>query len=548
MTTDWVIYCVAWSLLASGAAWIIEGVLRRGRAPLRAVWIAALTLSTVGPVVGYFLPRATAFALPTTSSLSSPAAVVTTFAATRYAPMRRAAVSTVGPSADMLMVGWGVLSAAMCLYVVIGIVYLQYLRRHWRSASVCGTDVMVSEDTGPAVVGMVRPEIVIPKWALELDPRQLSLVLHHEREHRRAGDAALLALAQLTVVVLPWNPIVWWQVRRLRLAIELDCDARVLRAEPDVRSYGNLLLEVGRPRRAFALAGASLADRAGDLEQRIRMMTRRATGVSKVGVMLSLSAGLVAIVAGCGLPAPQHPAPSVAPPKASANTPASRTTTSTADTAVTIAPPTGASAATADSAELARVAALFADVNAKLSALRAQYTALRLHSEMADELQRQQSADSLLKTPAWRAMQSFPIQTDSEAAASSITACSAGAGSDDSYVVKLLVTDSLARVGGRIDLDVGGAEASLTDAKGRVARTSITLIDPDKRWPLMSCGMNRAGTLRLYGPDAFNGSPIVVNVAGPTSVIVTTGSGRLLAGPVVLNEKRRYSMAWSAIP
>jgi hypothetical protein len=28
---------------------------------------------------------------------------------------------------------------------------------------------------------------------------------------------------------MAWNPLLWWQWNRLRLAIELDCDLRVLR-------------------------------------------------------------------------------------------------------------------------------------------------------------------------------------------------------------------------------------------------------------------------------------------------------------------------------
>jgi hypothetical protein len=34
--------------------------------------------------------------------------------------------------------------------------------------------------------------------------------------------------AAFTVAALPWNVALWWQLMRLRAAIELDCDKRVV--------------------------------------------------------------------------------------------------------------------------------------------------------------------------------------------------------------------------------------------------------------------------------------------------------------------------------
>jgi hypothetical protein len=39
----------------------------------------------------------------------------------------------------------------------------------------------------------------------------------------------VLGVALLVAVLVPWNLPVWRQLRRLRLAMEVDCDARVLR-------------------------------------------------------------------------------------------------------------------------------------------------------------------------------------------------------------------------------------------------------------------------------------------------------------------------------
>ena len=48
------------------------------------------------------------------------------------------------------------------------------------------------------------------------------------------------------LVCTPWNVPLWWQFRRLRYAIEVDCDASVLRSGGDARQYGETLLAVGQ--------------------------------------------------------------------------------------------------------------------------------------------------------------------------------------------------------------------------------------------------------------------------------------------------------------
>jgi len=87
-----------------------------------------------------------------------------------------------------------------------------------------------------------------------------------------AGDPPLLAAAAVVAALLPWNAALWYQLRRLRLAVEVDCDRRVLRRHPDVARYGALLLEVGRRAPGPALPLAALTSPTS-LERRIRTMT-----------------------------------------------------------------------------------------------------------------------------------------------------------------------------------------------------------------------------------------------------------------------------------
>ncbi len=73
-----------------------------------------------------------------------------------------------------------------------------------------------------------------------------SLILEHERQHMLARDPLLLRAGILLVMLVPWNLPLWWQLRRLRLAIELDCDARVLGSGADAIRYAEVLLGVVR--------------------------------------------------------------------------------------------------------------------------------------------------------------------------------------------------------------------------------------------------------------------------------------------------------------
>ena len=98
---------------------------------------------------------------------------------------------------------------------------------------------------------------------------QRQYVLRHEEEHRRAHDAQLLFLASLTIILMPWNLAMWWQLRRLCLAIEMDCDNRVVNGLGDAPAYGELLLKVAQassrgPRLQPALLGGM-----GTLERRL---------------------------------------------------------------------------------------------------------------------------------------------------------------------------------------------------------------------------------------------------------------------------------------
>lgn len=136
-------------------------------------------------------------------------------------------------------------------------------------AIIDGVPVVVTDVMGPATVGFWRSRILLPRWVLALPGEERQYVVRHEAEHRRSHDGRLLFVMSLPLLLMPWNLAMWWQIRRLCLAVEMDCDNRVVNSLGDATAYGDLLLKVaqttsGGPRLQPAFLGG-----VGTLERRL---------------------------------------------------------------------------------------------------------------------------------------------------------------------------------------------------------------------------------------------------------------------------------------
>jgi beta-lactamase regulating signal transducer with metallopeptidase domain len=188
-------------------------------------------------------------------------------------------------------------------------------RRHWVRTDVGDDEVWVSDDTGPGVVGLLSPRVVVPRWVTALPPTDRSLVLQHEQAHIAARDPYLLAVGLTALVIVPWNPVVWWAVARLRAAVEVDCDRRVLRRSPDPVDYARLLVDVGQRRLRIPVGIAAFTRSPSLLERRIRTMLEPTPRRPVRTAVLSLLA--VALVVGaCSVERPSTPTELVDPVQA----------------------------------------------------------------------------------------------------------------------------------------------------------------------------------------------------------------------------------------
>ena len=180
-----------------------------------------------------------------------------------------------------LLLGWVVLSSLLVVAALVGGARFIRRRGSWEAGTLLGREVLWSRDSGPAIVGILGSCIVLPAWVRGAGRARQELILAHEEEHLRARDVQLRFFLALLLLAFPWNPALWVQYRRLNLAIELDCDRRVMSRLPDHRRlYGELLLRVAaRGGNLSGLAVAALAEQPSLLERRIRQLLRKAPEV-----------------------------------------------------------------------------------------------------------------------------------------------------------------------------------------------------------------------------------------------------------------------------
>jgi bla regulator protein blaR1 len=325
----WMAYAVIVSLVVGAAAWSLErGLLRLGR-PTRGVWALAL-IAAVGlpllavagtrgpaqaptqPVIGVEVGDASPVA-PSAPGISLPAEVLagplrySGSALTGAAGRLLAVVPGPGPSSRAVGTLWLVGAGTLMLLLLGANLRLRRRARAWPIARIQGRPIRIAPDTGPAVVGVTRPWIVLPRWTLGLDPRSLRLILLHETEHITAKDTLLLGLASGLVLAFFWNPGLWWILQRFGGAMEVDCDRRVLARGVSRAEYGALLVDVGSRCGGLPLPAATMAEPSNLLERRLKQM--RASNVRHPVLALGtagVAAALLLAVA-CETEAPTPP-------------------------------------------------------------------------------------------------------------------------------------------------------------------------------------------------------------------------------------------------
>ncbi|TVR65396.1 MAG: M56 family metallopeptidase, partial [Gemmatimonadales bacterium] len=309
----WMLYVTLVGAFLSLAAWLVEQGASRYRLPLRWIWVGALALGVLIPVWGVLAPApvgaggdigpvegaAWVGSMGSTEGGVAPEPVgPVAWGQGIVLAVNRAlqgASDAVGGRAEvnaLLGWGWGAASAFFLTLLLAGAVRLRRRSRRWIPVRLGEREVLIAPTTGPAVVGLVQPRIVIPARYRELAADEVNLILEHETEHIRARDPVLLAVSLIPLILAPWNPSFWWSFHRLRAAMEVDCDGRVLAGGARPARYGGLLLQMGCSGSRQTLPALSLAGTPSTLERRLNAMNDSST---RNALPVSIICGVLAV-------------------------------------------------------------------------------------------------------------------------------------------------------------------------------------------------------------------------------------------------------------
>ena len=232
-----------------------------------------------------------------------------------------------GEPSSAVLLGFSIWIAGFALFAALAVARYLRLRREWlgrpAEPSPAWFDLLVGRVVarlglvrtpvvrvqrgvvGPAVVGFLRPVVVVPADLVERATRaQLEHVLLHELAHVKRRDP-LASLVCLGVQLAYWfHPCAWLARSRLSTLREICCDQTVARAlRGQTEDYRRTLLQLARPlieARAPGPGGLMLIHRQSQLLVRLESLARPLA--LRAGARRLTTAALSAIVLLCCVP------------------------------------------------------------------------------------------------------------------------------------------------------------------------------------------------------------------------------------------------------
>jgi beta-lactamase regulating signal transducer with metallopeptidase domain len=155
---------------------------------------------------------------------------------------------------------------------------------------------------GPALIGVVRPRVVIPDdFEARFEADERAMILAHERTHLARGHASINGLTALLKAVNWFNPLGHVAARYARVDQELACDAAVVERFPGARkTYAQALLKTQLAFMPLPLGCDWPVRSASLLEKRIEMLAHHKPGRVR---LLGGAVFVAALTAGAGLAA-----------------------------------------------------------------------------------------------------------------------------------------------------------------------------------------------------------------------------------------------------
>src|SRR3954454_21840716 len=183
---SWMLYSIVVSLLMGLAALALERSAQIRQRPARWLWGTCMVAS----LAILFIPSRVSVQSPGTTHVdrAAPSEILTPPQTTAI-ETSRLTLPIIGTDQTPLSDGVSPLldwtgrmaSIALALVILASSAHLSWRRSRWERGHMAGTAVYISEDCGPAVVGFLRPRIVVPRWLPKLSPDEQELVIAHER-------------------------------------------------------------------------------------------------------------------------------------------------------------------------------------------------------------------------------------------------------------------------------------------------------------------------------------------------------------------------------
>lgn len=130
----------------------------------------------------------------------------------------------------------------MVILTVLLIAGIVALRRRLRTAVIYEGNIWQSDMIGtPFVFGIFRPKIYVP---FNMQGKDFSLIIAHEREHIRHGDHIWKLLFYVILIIHWYNPLMWVAYKKFSDDLEFACDERVIGkiSEDERKAYAMTLL------------------------------------------------------------------------------------------------------------------------------------------------------------------------------------------------------------------------------------------------------------------------------------------------------------------
>jgi beta-lactamase regulating signal transducer with metallopeptidase domain len=203
--------------------------------------------------------------------------------------------------------------------------------------------------SGPAIVGVVAPVLLVPEGFAGYAEDDLRAVLLHEMAHIRRRDYGANLLCEVVALPVVWHPVAHVVRRRIRSTREMVCDGIAAEAMGSGYAYALALIELAKAcvgnAEAQPMAVGLFTN--NNLEERVMqlMEIKQAMGVrAKAARVMGAVVGMAAVVA---LAAVVHVTPAMAEAAEAAQAPASTGAPATAGPsgAPVTAGPSGAPAA-----------------------------------------------------------------------------------------------------------------------------------------------------------------------------------------------------------